>query len=170
MGKKKKKKFFLFYDIEDGDDYSTGNPPYRGASSEKEARRISANWNGPNGLWVECELDADDNPLHMKPRPDIELIRTDPPIKSIFTFREGDLANGAGGTLGSYDSDHIPLALSHLRAYFGCVHFELDGNFISDHDLAILITGTHRNLLITTNNHCLFYVDCGELNKPFFEL
>ena len=170
MDRQKKKKFFLFYDIGEEDDYSAQDPPYRGASTELEARRISANWDGPNGLWVECELDADDNPVQMVPRPDITLTRPQPAAKDIYTFREGDLANGAGATLGSYDTDHLPLALTHLRGYFGCVHFELDGNFISDSDLAALITRARHSLLITTNNHCLFYVDCGELNRPFFEV
>ncbi len=163
------KKFFLFFDINDEDDYSVDNPPYRSAGSEVEARRISENWDGPNGLWFECELDKNDNPINMKPRPDIKLEFKKKEDSTIFTFVEGDLVNGLGSILGTYSKQSIPTALNNIRAYFQCVHFQYQDEFISNSDIEKLIANSTGSLLFTTNNESSFYVFRSELNQPSFK-
>lgn len=158
------KKYYLFFDNEDQDNYSPDDPPYRSAGSEEEARRLSKNWNGPNGLWFECELDKNDNPINLKPRPDIELQRKETALK-VYTFREGDLVTGAGSTLGTYDNSNIEKALSDLKAYFSCVHFLYEEDFITEKDLVQKILDLTRSFLIKTNEENIVYIDAGFLNE-----
>ena len=158
------KKFFLFFDLSDEDDYSIDNPPYRSAGNELEARRISEDWEGPNGLWFECDLDKDDNPINMKPRPDIKIeFKED---STIYTFVEGDLVTWLGSILGTYNERNIQTALNNLRVYFECVHFQFQDEFIGNDDIEKLIINAQGNLLFTTNNNSSFYVFKSELNKP----
>ena len=167
MGDQKKsvrKGFFLFYGISDEDEYPEGTLPYRSAANEMEARRFSDNWDGPDWLWFECELDENDNPINMKPRPDIKLVRRETRSNDIFIFREGDMVNGAGPHLGTYDRLHIQEALNDLRAYFTCVYFEHQEVFIKDSELITLID-TSKTLIITTNNNYTIYVEHCELNR-----
>ena len=163
-----RKGFFLFYDISDEDAYSEDILPYRSAGTELEACRLSENWDGPDGLWFECELDENDNPINMRPRPDIKLIRRETRSNDIFIFREGDIVNGAGPHLGTYDWLHIQEALNDLRAYFTCVYFEHEEVFIKDSELITLINSS-KTLIITTNNNYTIYIEHCELNRPAFD-